>query len=158
MPFREFILIFYASFCSLVAYFLTPTPFPHPLNSYSSLSTPQCLLSGSLPQPRRREAQGRGPFSYDPTLWSLLCKDAWQAATQCLASLPRPRSACCQQHPYLPGAEGQRGRGAEGVARSVLAHPHPWVNLQSPGEISCDTSETVGTFAAAQQPQVALSP
>lgn len=62
-----------------------------------------------------------------------------------------PRLTLKTQECSLPEASLlARGRGAAGVAQYVPIHPHPWVNLQSPGGISCDTSETVGIFAAAQ--------
>lgn len=88
------------------------------------------------------------PFSvslllWDHTLWSLLCNGAWQAATQCLISLPRPGSAHSQQHPCLPG------QGSSRSGPYMPAHPYPWVNLQSPGGKSYDTYETVGIFSAA---------
>lgn len=59
-------------------------------------------------------------------------------------------STHCQQHPYLPGA---KGRWEWPLCASP---PPPRVNFQSSGGRRCDASETVGIFAAAQQPQVAL--
>lgn len=98
-------LIVCASFCPSV---LTPSCWhfspTHQTPIHPSAPT-QFALSGSLPQPRRKEAQRRGPFSGTPLFG--LPFAMMLAATQGLASLPRPSSAPCPQHPYLPGAEQQ---------------------------------------------------
>lgn len=107
-PLQECIEIFDAS---SVPFLLTPSP-QHPPTEL--LFTPQ---HPSLSQPRQREAQEKGPSPLG-SHWPLLRHGAWQAATECLTSPPRPGSAHCQQHPYLP-----EGRGAVGVTRHAPTHP-----------------------------------
>lgn len=128
-----------------------PTPLSHPWTPIHPTVPTQCLLSGSLPQPKRREAQGKGPLSFGTPLSGLS-----------FAMVPGRLPPSASSHSPDPGVltasstptcQGQRGSGS---GPCVPAHPHPWVNFQSSGGRSCDTSETVGIFAAAQQPQVAL--